>query len=77
MADFRLWSDDFPSNGFMPKAQEFASAVSAAFRSAKESVAGTDAETVTFVRPFAEKIAEPKSDGTVDVVEEVVRMEKT
>ncbi|MEX3983219.1 YbhB/YbcL family Raf kinase inhibitor-like protein [Paraburkholderia sp. EG287A] len=23
MADFRLWSDDFPSNGFMPKAQEF------------------------------------------------------
>lgn len=23
MADFRLWSDDFPANGFMPKAQEF------------------------------------------------------
>jgi Raf kinase inhibitor-like YbhB/YbcL family protein len=23
MADFRLWSDDFPSNGFMPKAQEY------------------------------------------------------
>jgi Raf kinase inhibitor-like YbhB/YbcL family protein len=23
MADFRLWSDDFPSNGFMSKAQEF------------------------------------------------------
>ena len=22
MADFRLWSDDFPINGFMPKAQE-------------------------------------------------------
>ena len=22
MADFRIWSDDFPSNGFMPKAQE-------------------------------------------------------
>jgi Raf kinase inhibitor-like YbhB/YbcL family protein len=23
MADFRIWSDDFPTNGFMPKAQEF------------------------------------------------------
>ncbi|PLZ00113.1 YbhB/YbcL family Raf kinase inhibitor-like protein [Burkholderia sp. WAC0059] len=23
MADFRLWSDDFPADGFMPKAQEF------------------------------------------------------
>jgi Raf kinase inhibitor-like YbhB/YbcL family protein len=23
MAEFRLWSDDFPNNGFMPKAQEF------------------------------------------------------
>ena len=23
MADFRLWSDDFPTNGFMPKAQEY------------------------------------------------------
>ncbi len=23
MADFRLWSDEFPANGFMPKAQEF------------------------------------------------------
>ncbi|MDE1182857.1 YbhB/YbcL family Raf kinase inhibitor-like protein [Paraburkholderia sp.] len=23
MADFRLWSDEFPLNGFMPKAQEF------------------------------------------------------
>jgi Raf kinase inhibitor-like YbhB/YbcL family protein len=23
MADFRLWSDDFPANGFMPKAQEY------------------------------------------------------
>jgi Raf kinase inhibitor-like YbhB/YbcL family protein len=23
MADFRIWSDDFPANGFMPKAQEF------------------------------------------------------
>jgi Raf kinase inhibitor-like YbhB/YbcL family protein len=22
MADFRIWSDDFPANGFMPKAQE-------------------------------------------------------
>jgi Raf kinase inhibitor-like YbhB/YbcL family protein len=22
MADFRIWSDDFPTNGFMPKAQE-------------------------------------------------------
>ncbi|PTB19447.1 YbhB/YbcL family Raf kinase inhibitor-like protein [Trinickia symbiotica] len=24
MADFRIWSDDFPNNGFMPKAQECA-----------------------------------------------------
>ncbi|HWX11682.1 MAG TPA: YbhB/YbcL family Raf kinase inhibitor-like protein [Trinickia sp.] len=24
MAEFRIWSDDFPNNGFMPKAQEFA-----------------------------------------------------
>jgi Raf kinase inhibitor-like YbhB/YbcL family protein len=24
MAEFRIWSDDFPSNGFMPKAQELA-----------------------------------------------------
>ncbi|HTH59397.1 MAG TPA: YbhB/YbcL family Raf kinase inhibitor-like protein [Paraburkholderia sp.] len=23
MADFRLWSDDFPANGFMQKAQEY------------------------------------------------------
>ena len=23
MADFRLWSDDFPNNGFMPKAHEY------------------------------------------------------
>src|ERR1700687_5341819 len=23
MADFRLWSDEFPTNGFMTKAQEF------------------------------------------------------
>ncbi|HTI16863.1 MAG TPA: YbhB/YbcL family Raf kinase inhibitor-like protein [Trinickia sp.] len=23
MAEFRIWSDDFPNNGFMPKAQEF------------------------------------------------------
>jgi Raf kinase inhibitor-like YbhB/YbcL family protein len=23
MADFRIWSDDFPANGFMPKASEF------------------------------------------------------
>ena len=23
MADFRLWSDDFPTNGFMPKAHEY------------------------------------------------------
>ena len=23
MADFRLWSDEFPTNGFMPKAHEF------------------------------------------------------
>jgi phosphatidylethanolamine-binding protein (PEBP) family uncharacterized protein len=23
MADFRLWSDEFPTNGFMSKAQEY------------------------------------------------------
>ncbi|ONA19634.1 YbhB/YbcL family Raf kinase inhibitor-like protein [Burkholderia pseudomallei] len=23
MADFRLWTDEFPANGFMPKAQEY------------------------------------------------------
>ena len=23
MADFRLWSDEFPTNGFMPKAHEY------------------------------------------------------
>ncbi len=23
MADFRLWSDKFPTNGFMPKAHEY------------------------------------------------------
>lgn len=36
MADFRIWSDDFPANGFMPKAQEL-----------NEPAFGTDGENIS------------------------------